>query len=569
MAIYHMQAKVVSRGSGRSAVAASAYMSCSRMYNDYDGIQLDYTRKQGLIYQEVMLPPMAPSKWIDREQLWNAVEETEKTKDSRLAREFVVALPVELDKDSNISLLQNFIQKNFVDMGMCADFAIHDTDGHNPHAHILLTVRPLNENGTWQYKTEKEYLCIKDGEEKGFTASEFKDAQKEGWEKQYRYKAGKKKVYLTPSAAQEKGYERIDKHPKSTRYGRQNPISEQWNSEEQLCLWRANWADAVNKMLALNQINAAIDHRSFAAQGITEQPTIHEGYIAQNMEKKGMIADRCEINRRVRADNRILRELKTQIKKLVQAVEKSIPVIAETLEAIRNHMIFTQYHLLHNEMQKEVIHDWMQHFRPILNKYDTIKKKLKAKVTEKKELNVQKSKTSILNPFQHIKLNQQLTTVTEEIEELKSAKEQLLFQAECSTEKDMASLSRKYDQMDKNLDILDSQDMALKEQLEKDAVAFQEEKLRPKPEQYTELLDARIQIRPTFREKLIEQLKGTFGEYYDYHYRDIATHEVDDLNMEDPYSFSHRTWELEYQRKQELQKKHPVQSRQKSHNTEL
>ena len=569
MAIYHMQAKVVSRGSGRSAVAASAYMSCSRMYNDYDGIQHDYTRKQGLIYQEVMLPPMAPLEWNDREQLWNAVEETEKTKDSRLAREFVVALPVELDKDSNISLLQDFIKKNFVDMGMCADFAIHNTDGHNPHAHILLTVRPLNENGTWQYKTEKEYLCIKDGEEKGFTASEFKDAQKEGWEKQYRYKAGKKKVYLTPSAAQEKGYERIDKHPKSTRYGRQNPISEQWNSEEQLCLWRANWADAVNKMLALNQINAAIDHRSFAAQGITEQPTIHEGYIAQNMEKKGMIADRCEINRRVRADNRILRELKTQIKKLVQAVEKSIPVIAETLEAIRNHMIFTQYHLLHNEMQKEVIHDWMQHFRPILNKYDTIKKKLKAKVTEKKELNVQKSKTSILNPFQHIKLNQQLTTVTEEIEELKSAKEQLLFQAECSTEKDMASLSRKYDQMDKNLDILDSQDMALKEQLEKDAVAFQEEKLRPKPEQYTELLDARIQIRPTFREKLIEQLKGTFGEYYDYHYRDIATHEVDDLNMEDPYSFSHRTWELEYQRKQELQKKHPVQSRQKSHNTEL
>ena len=569
MAIYHMQAKVVSRGSGRSAVAASAYMSCSRIYNDYDGIQHDYTRKHGLIYQEVMLPPMAPPKWKNREQLWNAVEETEKTKDSRLAREFVVALPIELDKDSNISLLQNFIQKNFVDMGMCADFAIHDTDGHNPHAHILLTVRPLNENGTWQYKTEKEYLCIKDGEEKGFTASEFKDAQKEGWEKQYRYKAGKKKVYLTPSAAQEKGYERIDKHPKSTRYGRQNPISEQWNSEEQLCLWRANWADAVNKMLALNQINAAIDHRSFAAQGITEQPTIHEGYIAQNMEKKGMIADRCEINRRVRADNRILRELKTQIKKLVQAVEKSIPVIAETLEAIRNHMIFTQYHLLHNEMQKEVIHDWMQHFRPILNKYDTIKKKLKAKVTEKKELNVQKSKTSILNPFQHIKLNQQLTTVTEEIEELKSAKEQLLFQAECSTEKDMASLSRKYDQMDKNLDILDSQDMALKEQLEKDAVAFQEEKLRPKPEQYTELLDARIQIRPTFREKLIEQLKGTFGEYYDYHYRDIATHEVDDLNMEDPYSFSHRTWELEYQRKQELQKKHPVQSRQKSHNTEL
>lgn len=539
------------------------------MYNDYDGIQHDYTRKHGLIYQEVMLPPMAPAEWKDREQLWNTVEATEKTKDSRLAREFVVALPIELDKDSNLSLLQNFIQKNFVDMGMCADFAIHDTDGHNPHAHILLTVRPLNENGTWQYKTEKEYLCVKDGEEKGFTASEFKDAQKEGWEKQYRYKAGKKKVYLTPSAAQEKGYERIDKHPKSTRYGRQNPISEQWNSDEQLCIWRANWADAVNKMLALNHINATIDHRSFADQGITEQPTIHEGYIAQNMEEKGMVADRCEINRQIRADNKLLKELKAQVAKLIQAVEKSIPIIAETLEAIRNHMIFTQYHLLHNEMQKEVIQDWMQHFRPILNKYDTIKKKLKAKVAEKKELTVQKNKTSILNPFQHIKLNQQLTTVIEEIEELKSAKEQLLFQAECSTDKDIVNLSNKYEQMDENLDILDSQDIVLKEQLEKDAGAFQEEKSLSKPEQYTELLDTRIQIRPTFREKLIEQLKDTFGKSYDYHYRDIAASEVDYLNVEDPDVFSHRAWELEYQRKQEVRRNQPVRTKKRSHDMEL
>ena len=80
-----------------------------------------------------------------------------------------------------------------------------------------------------------------------------------------------------------------------------------------------------------------------------------------------------------------------------------------------------------NEMQKEVIHDWMNHFNPILNKYNTVKKKLKAKVTEWKELNVKKEKTSILNPIQHIKLNQHLTTVTEEIEELKSRKEQLIF----------------------------------------------------------------------------------------------------------------------------------------------
>ena len=345
MAIYHMEAKVISRGSGRSAVAASAYMSCSRMYNDYDGIQHDYTRKHGLVYQEVMLPPMAPAEWKDREHLWNAVEEAEKTKDSRLAREFVVALPIELDNSSNISLLQDFIQKNFVDMGMCADFAIHDTDGHNPHAHILLTVRPLNEDGTWQYKTEKEYLCIKNGEEKGFTASEFREAQKEGWEKQYRYKAGKKKIYLTPSAAQEKGYERVDKHPKSTRYGRQNPISEKWNIDEQLCLWRANWADTVNRELECRQIDTRIDHRSFSDQGITEQPTIHEGYIARDMEKKGMISDRCELNRQIRSDNRMLgKNLKKFINlKFSVASEKSEELLDARVsfrDIVRDRIVF-------------------------------------------------------------------------------------------------------------------------------------------------------------------------------------------------------------------------------------
>ena len=199
----------------------------------------------------------------------------------------------------------------------------------------------------------------------------------------------------------------------------------------------------------------------------------------------------------------------------------------------------------------------------------TVKKKLKAKVTERKELNVQKDKTSILNPIQHIKLNQQLTTVTEEIEELKSRKEQLIFQAECSTDKDMTNLSKKYDQMNNNLDILDSQDISLKKQLEKDLTAFREEKFHPDPEQYTELLDTRIQMRPDFRDKLIEQLKGTFGKYYDYHRRDIATNEVDYLNVEDPDVFSHRAWELKYQREQEIRRNQPARTKKKSYDIEL
>ncbi len=184
---------MVSRGAGRSAVAASAYLSCSRMINEYDGVQHDYTRKQGLVWQAVFLPDMAPAEWQDREKLWNAVEEAEKTRDSRLAREFVTALPIELSREQQTALLQDFVREQFVAEGMCADVAIHDTDGHNPHAHILLTVRPLTEAGAWQYKTEKEYLCVKDGEERGFTAAEFKSAQAEGWEKQYPYKVGKRK----------------------------------------------------------------------------------------------------------------------------------------------------------------------------------------------------------------------------------------------------------------------------------------------------------------------------------------------------------------------------------------
>ena len=173
----------------------------------------------------------------------------------------------------------------------------------------------------------------------------------------------------------------------------------------------------------------------------------------------------------------------------------------------------------------------MNHFNPILNKYNTVKQKLKAKVTERKE--------------------------------------QPIFQAQCSTDKDMTNLSKKYDQMNKNLDILYSQDTSLKKQLEKDAAAFREEKFRPEPEQYTELLDTRIQIRPDFRDKLIEQLKGTFGKYYDYHRRDIAANEVDYLNVEDPDVFSHRAWELEYQRKQEIRRNQPARTKKRSYDMEL
>ena len=138
MAIYHLEAKVVSRGAGRSACAASAYLSCSAIYNDYDGVQHDYTRKKGLVWEQVFLPEYAPQEWQNREVLWNAVEENERTKDSRLAREFVPALPVELTPEQWRKLLTDFIQESFVSEGMCTDVAIHHPQGFRHRAFWVL-----------------------------------------------------------------------------------------------------------------------------------------------------------------------------------------------------------------------------------------------------------------------------------------------------------------------------------------------------------------------------------------------------------------------------------------------
>ena len=363
MSICHPEAKVVSRGAGRSAVAASAYLSCSRLYNDYDGIQHDYTKKQGLVWQEVFLPEYAPQEWKDLEQLWNAVEKVEPAEDSRLAREFVVALPIELNREEQISLLQEFIREQFVSDGMCADAAIHDTDGHNPHAHILLTVRPLDERGKWQYETEKGYLCMKNGEERGFTVAEFRVAQNDGWEKQYPYNVGKKKVYMTPYDAEAQGLVRADKHSKSTRYGRQNPISEHWNSEEQLATWRAAWADVSNRYLECAGREERIDHRSNAARGIDEIHTIHEGVVVQALERKGIISARCELNRQIKADNALLRELKAAVKKLRQAVKNTIPAIVEAMEKLRANMIVFQYQMRHIGWGKQRMKGYIHVYR--------------------------------------------------------------------------------------------------------------------------------------------------------------------------------------------------------------
>lgn len=563
-----MSAKVVSRGAGRSAVAASAYLSCSRMYNDYDGIQHDYTRKHGLAYQEVLLPSMAPPEWKDREQLWNAVEQSEKAKDSRLAREFIVALPIELSRENQIYFLRDFIQKNFVDLGMCADFAIHDTDGHNPHAHILLTVRPLEADGSWQYKTQKEYLCIRNGEERGFTAAEFKTARQEGWEKQYAYKVGKKKIYMTTSAAQKEGYVRADKHPKSTRFGRQNPISEQWNSETQLREWRKAWADTVNQTLETHQIDARVDHRSFADQGRLEQPTIHEGYHARDMEKKGLISDRCEINRQIRSDNRLFRELKRQVEKLAKTVSENIHSIAKRLEQLRGSMIMIRYYLFHNRMQASSVGEWISMFTPVLKKYKAITKRIQTKQGEKKSLQSQKKKLSFLQPVQYYQISQKITTLTEDIEELLSQKERLLCDNYFHNESEVKTSENSLEKQKDFLKKLDVQYNNLSDQLTENQKLFQEIKADVSPGKSEELFDARVDERDAIRNQIFAKLYETMGYKFDASLFHDSVRDIDDRLDEDPEAFRERASQKRIEQEIERRKNHSVRQKRKTQDHE-
>lgn len=514
MAIYHLEAKMVSRGAGRSAVAASAYLSCSRMLNEYDGVQHDYTRKQGLVWQAVFLPDMAPVEWQDREKLWNAVEETEKTKDSRLAREFVAALPIELSRQQQIALLQKFVREQFVAEGMCADVAVHDTDGHNPHAHILLTVRPLTETGAWQYKTEKEYLCVKGGEERGFTAAEFKSAQAEGWEKQYQYKVDKKKVYMAPSQAEKCGYERVSKYPKSTKYGRQNPISARWNSEEHLLVWREAWATAANRCLELAGHAERIDHRSHAARGLEERPTVHEGVAAQALERRGILSDRCELNRQIKADNALLRELKAELKKLSDLVVHTVSAVAERLEKLRGRVLIFCYQLSHIRAGRERYQDALHVYRPQMARYNGLVRQIKDKSRERKTVKAEKESLPAWQVFKHKELGAKIAELTEDLEELRSEKALLLQQFEYAEGAGTETFRKDIAVLESNLQKLDEQEQKYSAALDAALHEYAEVKSQAAGLDPVELYEARQAIRLGQEAAANEKLEQVFGSKY-------------------------------------------------------
>ena len=151
MAIYHLSVKVISRSAGRSAVAAAAYRSAGRLHDERIDRTHDFTNKGGVAHSEVLLPEGAPEHLSDREQLWNAVEASEKRKDAQLSREVEFAIPRELNQEQGIALARDFVEREFVDRGMIADLNVHwdiGADGlAKPHAHVMLTMREVGREG--------------------------------------------------------------------------------------------------------------------------------------------------------------------------------------------------------------------------------------------------------------------------------------------------------------------------------------------------------------------------------------------------------------------------------------
>ena len=288
-----------------SAVGASAYRSGEVLKNEYDGITHDFTRKRGIVHTEILLPPHAPPDFADRSTLWNSVEKIEKSKNSQLAREIEVALPIELDREQQIQLVRNYVQKNFVSVGMCADIAIHDKKTGNPHAHIMLTMRPLEQSGEWGAKSKKEYILDKNGQ----------------------------RITLKNGSFKSRKIDTVD-----------------WNNKEKSEMWREAWADSVNRSLAEQGIQEKVDHRSYERQGIEQIPSIHMGVSATQMERRGIVTEKGNKNRLIKEQNRLLKEVKRRIAELGKWIKEksaqkenqsinpihSVPVHSPTLLELLN-----------------------------------------------------------------------------------------------------------------------------------------------------------------------------------------------------------------------------------------
>lgn len=268
MSIYHCSIKNISRSSGRSAVACAAYRSGEELEDVETGITHDYRKKTGIAFAEIFLCKNAPERFQNREELWNEVEKIEKAADARLAREIEVAIPRELSLEEMKNLVAGYA-KMLTEEGMCVDAAIHLKVG-NPHAHLMCTTRKIKADGTWDQKEKKVYALDEFGNKIPVIDQETRE-QKIG--------ARGRRIWKRVTVA-----------------------ANDLNAKENVEKWRKMWSEHCNAYLEPEQ---QIDHRSYERQGKKDViPTIHEGYAAREMEKRGKLAERCEINREIAAANR-------------------------------------------------------------------------------------------------------------------------------------------------------------------------------------------------------------------------------------------------------------------------
>lgn len=273
MSIYHCSIKNISRSSGRSAVACAAYRSGEELEDLETGITHDYRKKTGIAFAEIFLCKNAPERFQNREELWNEVEKIEKAADARLAREIEVAIPRELSLEEMKNLVAGYA-KMLTEEGMCVDAAIHLKVG-NPHAHLMCTTRKIKADGTWDQKEKKVYALDEFGNKIPVIDQETRE-QKIG--------ARGRRIWKRVTVA-----------------------ANDLNAKENVEKWRKMWSEHCNAYLEPEQ---QIDHRSYERQGKKDViPTIHEGYAAREMEKRGQLAERCEINREIAAANRDIKAI--------------------------------------------------------------------------------------------------------------------------------------------------------------------------------------------------------------------------------------------------------------------
>ena len=319
---------------------------------------------------------------------------------------------------------------------------------------------------------------------------------------------------MPPSEAEKQGYERASKHPKCTKFGRQNPISERWNSEEQLVIWRKAWADVTNRYLEQYGHDARIDHRSHAERGLTEQPTVHEGVVARALEKKGIISDRCELNRQIKADNALLCELRATVKKLMQTVKNTIPAIAEAMEGVRQNVLIFCYQLVHIRTGQGKLESYISDVKAEMKQYSSLVEQIKEKSKERKSLLAEQKELPFWNVPKKKELTARIAELTELLEELRSEKAVVLQRLQSEDDSSISSVKKEIVKSEAGLKKLEAQEQKYAAELDhalKQYAELQEQTAEFEP---LELHQARQALRSDKEQSAIRRVQNTYGKAY-------------------------------------------------------